>query len=218
MFPTDAGQVALMRRWRPSPCGSLSQFFPPPPLALFRTLVLTSTATLAGQMATATESAPRNHLAEGPEDPMGARTIPIITPTIQMSAPSPGEPMEITTPTNSSAPASATKSPDSDTNPNGLNERSMQPSPGDQMPPDNIIMPAPVAAAAAIHQPKIVQTAFIHKLYKCGTPSGPLGCCVLSMLTRVTVCWRTRRYSTLSHGRPHPRASLCNPLTSFRKC
>ncbi|KAK4455648.1 transcription factor SFL1 [Podospora aff. communis PSN243] len=117
-------------------------------------------------MATATESAPRNHLAaEGPDELMGARTIPIITPTIQMSAPSPGEPMEITTPTNSSAPASATKSPDSDVNINGMNERSLQPSPGDQTHPDNIIMPAPVAAAAAVHTPKIVQTAFIHKLY-----------------------------------------------------
>ncbi|KAK5660959.1 hypothetical protein OQA88_12334 [Cercophora sp. LCS_1] len=114
-------------------------------------------------MATAAESAPRNHLAKGPEDPMGARTVPIITPTIQMSAPSPGEPMDITTPTNSSAPASATKSPDSDVHVNGLSDRPQQPSPSDQA--DNIIMPAPVAAAAAVHAPKIVQTAFIHKLY-----------------------------------------------------
>jgi len=115
-------------------------------------------------MAAATESATRHHLAEGPDDPMGARTIPIITPTIQMSAPSPGEPMDITTPTNSSAPASATKSPDSD-KANGMNERLLQLSSGDHAPPDSIIMPAPVAAAAAVHGPKIVQTAFIHKLY-----------------------------------------------------
>ncbi|KAK0704728.1 HSF-type DNA-binding-domain-containing protein [Lasiosphaeris hirsuta] len=117
-------------------------------------------------MATATESVPRNHLANGPEEPMGARTVPIITPTIQMSAPSPGEPMEITTPT-SSAPASATKSPDSDVLINGLSDRPRPPSQNDHHHhhPDNIIMPAPVAAAAAVHQPKIVQTAFIHKLY-----------------------------------------------------
>jgi len=75
--------------------------------------------------------------------------------------------MEITTPTGSSAPASATKSPDSDVNVNGRMERSLQPSPGDHSHthPDNIIMPAPVAAAPAVHTPKIVQTAFIHKLY-----------------------------------------------------
>ena len=86
-----------------------------------------------------------------------------------MSAPSPtrGEPMEITTPTNSSAPPSATKSPDSDGTANGTNERPQQSqSQNDQLSADNIIMPAPAAAAAAVHQPKIVQTAFIHKLYK----------------------------------------------------
>jgi hypothetical protein len=116
-----------------------------------------------------TESVPRNHLTNRLEEPMGARTVPIITPTIQMSAPSPGEPMEITTPTNSSAPASATKSPDSDGNLNGMNERQLAASQHEQMLADNIIMPAPVAAAAAVHQPKIVQTAFIHKLYKYGT-------------------------------------------------
>ncbi|KAK3946114.1 transcription factor SFL1 [Diplogelasinospora grovesii] len=118
-------------------------------------------------MATQTESAPRHHLGDGSEESMGARTVPIIAPTIQMSAPSPGEPMEITTPTTSSAPASATKSPDSDVNVNGLNERGQ---PMSQHDPDNIIMPAPAAAAAAVHQPKIVQTAFIHKLYKCAAP------------------------------------------------
>ncbi|KAK3315064.1 HSF-type DNA-binding-domain-containing protein [Apodospora peruviana] len=112
------------------------------------------------------ESAPRNHLGDGPEETLGVRTIPIITPTIQMSAPSPGEPMEITTPTNSSAPPSATKSPDSDVNVNGLSERQQTSSTqNDQLSADNIIMPAPAAAAAAVHQPKIVQTAFIHKLY-----------------------------------------------------
>ena len=114
-----------------------------------------------------TESAPRNLLVmDRPEESMGARTVPILTPTIQMSAPSPGEPMEITTPTNSSAPASATKSPESDAN--GLGDRSGGTvTHSDHPQSDNIIMPAPVAAAAAIHQPKIVQTAFIHKLYKC---------------------------------------------------
>ncbi|KAK4166142.1 HSF-type DNA-binding-domain-containing protein [Cladorrhinum sp. PSN259] len=137
-------------------------------------------------MAAAIERAPtRNHLAEGPEDDsMGARTIPIITPTIQMSAPSEGDPMDITTPTNSSAPASATKSPDSEINISiNLNGGAID---QQQRPPlphqhsnhhhqqqqqqhqghnDNIIMPAPAAAAPAVHQPKIVQTAFIHKLY-----------------------------------------------------
>jgi len=172
-------------------------------------------------MATATESAPRTHLADGPEEPMGARTVPIAPPTIQMSAPSPGEPMEITTPTNTSAPHSATKSPDSDVGVNGLGERSLQPSPGEQVPPDNLIMPAPVAAAAAVHQPKIVQTAFIHKLYKYAGPHGMLPSLPLSLPSGAdwwaTACWRTRRSSTSSHGRPRPRASSCSHLMNFPK-
>lgn len=145
-------------------------------------------------MAAAIERAPtRNHLADGPEDDsMGARTIPIVTPTIQMSAPSEGDPMDITTPTNSSAPASATKSPDSEINIsinlNGspVDQQQRPPPPAHQnsnsshhhqqiqpQPPqqqhqnhnESMIMPAPAAAAPAVHQPKIVQTAFIHKLY-----------------------------------------------------
>ncbi|KXX82802.1 Transcription factor SFL1 [Madurella mycetomatis] len=124
--------------------------------------------TLTGQMAAATESAPRNHLIDEPEDSMGVRTVPIIAPTIQMSAPSPGEPMEITTPTNSSAPASVTKSPESEAKVavnGGASERPQPATQSEQTPAENIIMPAPVAAAPAVHQPKIVQTAFIHKLY-----------------------------------------------------
>ncbi|KAK1772404.1 transcription factor SFL1 [Phialemonium atrogriseum] len=115
-------------------------------------------------MSTATESAPRDrYLNARLEESMGARTVPILTPTIQMSAPSPGDPMEITTPTNSSAPPSATKSPGSDAN--GMSEHSGTTSQNEQSPADTIIMPAPAAAAPAVHQPKIVQTAFIHKLY-----------------------------------------------------
>lgn len=108
---------------------------------------------------------------------MGARTIPIIAPTIQMSAPSPGEPMDITTPTNPSAPGSASKSPDSDVNISitingGPSERQHRDQGGHNQnhhhqasSNENIIMPAPAVAAPAVHQPKIVQTAFIHKLY-----------------------------------------------------
>ncbi|KAH8899649.1 putative heat shock transcription factor [Thozetella sp. PMI_491] len=115
-------------------------------------------------MATVTESAPSTHLAVDRPEEMGARTVPILTPTIKTSAPSPSEPMEITTPTNSSAPASATKSPDSETSISGT-DRPHGTSHNEQSSKDHIIMPAPAAAAPAIHQPKIVQTAFIHKLY-----------------------------------------------------
>lgn len=133
---------------------------------------------------------------------MTARTIPIINPTIQMSAPSPGDPMEITTPTDSSPPpltASSVKSPDRDTltastrsvsvtipttavaaaNKNGTSpivptismSGPPEPAPKTESQQSQSLSAAssgssaPTAAAPAVHQPKIVQTAFIHKLY-----------------------------------------------------
>ncbi|KAK2607781.1 hypothetical protein N8I77_006432 [Diaporthe amygdali] len=115
------------------------------------------------QMAQVMDSPHRSLLGEGhgKDDPMAPRTVPILTPTIQMSGPD-SEPMDITTPTNSSAPASATKSPDRerDRDVNGTPARSEG-----QGASSSMTMPAPTAAAAAVHGPKIVQTAFIHKLY-----------------------------------------------------
>ncbi|KAI1855306.1 hypothetical protein JX266_000171 [Neoarthrinium moseri] len=114
------------------------------------------------QMATAIDSVPRNRVGNEPtEDMMGARTVPILTstptPTIKTSAPSPqGEPMEITTPTDSSAPRGSSKSPDGE---------GSTPSNDQSTASSATSMPAPAIAAAAVHQPKIVQTAFIHKLY-----------------------------------------------------
>jgi hypothetical protein len=103
---------------------------------------------------------------------MGVRTVPIIqvAPTIQMSAPSATEPMDITTPTNSSAQASVSKSPEGDVqvNANGsAGERNHSSSQKEQTHTDSMMLAAQTAAAPAVHQPKIVQTAFIHKLYKC---------------------------------------------------
>ncbi|KAI1189020.1 HSF-type DNA-binding-domain-containing protein [Nemania serpens] len=138
-------------------------------------------------MATATEHMPRSLSGREPEAGPGARTIPIITtpptptPIIKTSAPSPiaGDPMEITTPTNPSAPQSLGRGSDSDSNSNEMNGRGNSASCGEQssgapsnntmsapsMVPSSTSTSAPAAAAAAIHQPKIVQTAFIHKLY-----------------------------------------------------
>ncbi|KAK7746837.1 Flocculation suppression protein [Cytospora paraplurivora] len=89
-----------------------------------------------------------------------------------MSGPNDTEPMDIMTPTNSSAPASATKSPDRDrerdmngaSEPMRINNSSRLDGQG-QGNAMTMTMPAPTAAAAAVHGPKIVQTAFIHKLY-----------------------------------------------------
>ncbi|GJD01835.1 flocculation suppression protein [Colletotrichum higginsianum] len=78
-----------------------------------------------------------------------------------MSAPSPGDPMEITSPANPSS-----TSPSSKSNDPGANGASKNTSPIEHSANNSLTMPAaPAAAAAAVHQPKIVQTAFIHKLY-----------------------------------------------------
>ncbi|KJR85436.1 heat shock transcription factor [Sporothrix schenckii 1099-18] len=149
-------------------------------------------------MTAATQSAHLPHLTDSPGEPMASRTIPIMTPTIQMSAPSPGDPMEITTPTNSSpAPAqrSDDKSPEREINGasnensttaangfgNGKGDSTSPPESAEPTPtkpePNSTHLAAPsasgtsagsqipAAAAPAVHQPKIVQTAFIHKLY-----------------------------------------------------
>ncbi|KAF3025799.1 hypothetical protein E8E14_014605 [Neopestalotiopsis sp. 37M] len=119
-------------------------------------------------MATVTESASTTILGNGTaQETMGARTVPIITTTtptptpIKMSAPSPrGDPMDLTTPTSSSAPGSSSKSPEGEGH-----DQNISSAPNDQHSASNA-MPAPVVAAQAVHhQTKIVQTAFIHKLY-----------------------------------------------------
>ncbi|KAK7744747.1 Flocculation suppression protein [Diatrype stigma] len=124
-------------------------------------------------MASTTDGSARNAVGGDPEDSMAARTVPIITsptptPTIKTSAPSPaGDPMDITVPTNSvlhSTHTSNSKSPDRDGF--DLGERHGASSKDHILSSTNSrAMPAPAAAAAAVHQPKIVQTAFIHKLY-----------------------------------------------------
>ncbi|KAI1266338.1 HSF-type DNA-binding-domain-containing protein [Xylariaceae sp. FL1019] len=135
-------------------------------------------------MATAAENVSRIPPGREPDD-MAQRTIvPIIattatpTPIIRTSAPSPstGDPMDITTPTSSSAPQSIGRSSDgdvSDTNDQrkptaGSSDQASGSASSNSMPAPSTVPSsgsAPTAAAAAVHQPKIVQTAFIHKLY-----------------------------------------------------
>ncbi|KAI2642196.1 HSF-type DNA-binding-domain-containing protein [Xylaria nigripes] len=141
------------------------------------------TCTMIDSMSAATEHVPRSVPGREPENGLVARTIPIITttptpnPIIKTSAPSPvaGDPMEITTPTSSSTAQSLGRSSDgdaSDTNERknmmSFNEQGITGAPHKTMPAPSIVpssTSAPAAAAPAIHQPKIVQTAFIHKLY-----------------------------------------------------
>jgi hypothetical protein len=91
------------------------------------------------------------------------RTVPIITPVIQTSAPSPGDPMDVTSPTIAPMGPPVRTSPESETN----GTRNHTGIPDEQSNASNMLGPnAAVAAQAGAQQPKVVQTAFIHKLYK----------------------------------------------------
>jgi len=110
-----------------------------------------------------TNGAQRNpFLSESNSGQTATRTIPIIQPpSIQTSAPSPGDPMEM------SPPGTATMGPPSRTGDDGTNGIHDQMGLGDQQPMANLAgSNASAAGAASAQVPKVVQTAFIHKLYK----------------------------------------------------
>jgi hypothetical protein len=71
-----------------------------------------------------------------------------------------------------------------------------------------------VGAAAAAQQPKVVQTAFIHKLYK---SVSRLIDCNAAGADRIIACWRTRPYNTSFLGRAPMRASSCRHLLNSPK-
>ena len=89
------------------------------------------------------------------------RTVPILQLSNHNST-SPGDPMEVTPHTAASMGPPSRTSPDGDTN--GSHDH-LGPGPMDQS--GSMAGPnAAAAAAAGAQQPKVVQTAFIHKLYK----------------------------------------------------
>lgn len=71
-----------------------------------------------------------------------------------------------------------------------------------------------VGAAAAAQQPKVVQTAFIHKLYKCVHSKSEHWCAVTNT---DTACSRTRVSSILFPGQAQTKASSCLPPASSQK-
>ena len=96
-----------------------------------------------------------------PDPGQTARTVPILHPPIlQTSAPSPTDPMDVT------PPATATMGPPTRTSEeNDANGTHESMGIGDN--PSSLAGPnAAAAAATGAQQPKVVQTAFIHKLYK----------------------------------------------------
>lgn len=71
-----------------------------------------------------------------------------------------------------------------------------------------------VGAAAAAQQPKVVQTAFIHKLYK------SVSCLCTRHTTKadhIAVCWKTSQYNISFRGRVPTRVSSCRHLPNSQK-
>jgi hypothetical protein len=91
------------------------------------------------------------------------RTVPILHPSIQTATSSPGDPMDVTSPTMAAMGPPARSSPEDEAN--GVRDQAGIVE--EQGHNSNMLGPnAAVAAQAGAQQPKVVQTAFIHKLYK----------------------------------------------------
>ncbi|KAL3421000.1 HSF-type DNA-binding protein [Phlyctema vagabunda] len=122
-------------------------------------LILAGNATMEISEDRAQRTPFMNHPKQNRSTP---RTVPIHQPPIiiHTSAPSPGDPMETSSPGAAMGPPS-NASMDTDTN--GTHEHLGL---GDQPSTGSLAGPSAAAAAAAgAQQPKVVQTAFIHKLY-----------------------------------------------------
>jgi hypothetical protein len=155
----------------------------------------------AEQMATAVDNAPRNTVGNQRED-MGARTVPIITTpklvpsmdTLSTTSDA-GEPMDITTPTptDNITLRTSSKTPDGDGSDGTERNSNSSPHNNGLTSTGSTAMPAPAVAAAAVHAPKIVQTAFIHKLYK--YESNARKTKRTWVANGFTACWKTPTYS-----------------------
>ena len=114
-------------------------------------------------MDTTVERAQRSPFMSDSDPGQTARTVPILQPPIlQTSSPSPTDLMEVTPPATAMMGPPTRTSEENDAN--GTHDHMGM---GDQQNTGSLAGPnAAAAAAAGAQQPKVVQTAFIHKLYK----------------------------------------------------
>jgi len=158
------------------------------------------------------ESAQQSSTMSGMGHSPVARTVPIIQTTVQSATPSPGDPMEVTSPAIATmGPPPARTSPDSSAN--GTHEQ--MGGMGEQHQNGNMLGPSSATGTqGGAQQPKVQQTAFIHKLYKCVYATRDHTC---EMADKTSVCWRIRAYLISSPGRIRMRASSCRHPTIFQK-
>lgn len=160
------------------------------------------------------ESALRNPATSSMDITPAGRTVPIIQTTVQSATPSPSDRMDMTSPAiPTMGPPPARTSPDRGANGTleqmgGMGEQQNQ--------NGNLLGPgAATGGQGGVQQPKVQQTAFIHKLYKCVHIVRNHNC---NWADHCLVCSRIQPYHILFRGRIPTRASSCLHPTIFRKC
>ena len=163
-------------------------------------------------MTTATEPFRRSPFSGGDHNPSMQRSIPILPSTSANQSASTGVDAMDLTPSHTSSSSSmgppVLSSPNGDRHEHSVNGGSIE------HPTTNGGVAPAVGAAAVAQQPKVVQTAFIHKLYKFVTSILGIGPCILIF---ALVCWKINRYSISYPGLTPMKASLCLLPTNFRK-
>lgn len=107
----------------------------------------------------------RGSLAGDPQHHGGHRNVPILPSSTKAVEPAHGDPMDVTSPASSTMGPPGHSSPDIEhMGTNGIYGEATQVQNG---PTANGLS---AAAATSSQQPKVVQTAFIHKLYKLVIP------------------------------------------------
>ncbi|WEW59394.1 Flocculation suppression protein [Emydomyces testavorans] len=91
-----------------------------------------------------------------------SRSIPVLSASISPSDPMPGDPMDVSPPASAAMGPPSQSSPEVEQGPTSHTNGNT----GESGASQNTAAGQPTGAAAAAQQPKVVQTAFIHKLYR----------------------------------------------------
>jgi hypothetical protein len=163
-------------------------------------------------MSSQDESAQQSSAMNNMEVSSAERTVPIIQAAAQSSPCLPGDPMVVTSPAMPTmGPPPARTSPDRGAN--GAHEQTS--GMGEQAQNGSVQSPGTGSGTqGGAPQPKVQQTAFIHKLYKCVIRRI---CYICNGTDDDLVCSRIQAYHISYRGLIPTRASSCPHLTTFLK-
>lgn len=163
-------------------------------------------------MSSQDESAQQSSVMNNTEVSSTERTVPIIQTPAQSSPQLPGDPMVVTSPAiPTMGPPPARTSPDRGAN--GTHEQTS--AMGEQAQNGSVQSPgAGSATQSNAPQPKVQQTAFIHKLYKCVSTTIRY---IYNGTDNHLVCSKIQAYHISYRGPIQTRASSCPHLTTFLK-